>query len=123
MAKFFAIRLKNLKNAIYNKIDSIKRSLQYDLNNKIGELKEIYATKLIPSIEENFQWRNVLGALSFESVEDFLRFDKELKTNYEKQQALVNIKKKYKIITIFIKINIILICNYFFRIYFSKSLL
>lgn len=73
------------------KLESVKRSILYDLNKKINELKTMMKAANKPEIDEILQQREILPPLPMTTLEDFQQFEEQLNESQDISAALVRI--------------------------------
>lgn len=90
-AKIVSSQIGDLKKFITDKIDGVKRSIQYDLAKKIEALQVeiVQRTQAQSSNKSADPWSIIKNALPIETTEVFIQFDNEIKEDAEKQTALV----------------------------------
>lgn len=86
------ILVDELKKFMHQEILSAKRSILYDIEQKINMviLKVSQAQVPCQAPEQSQPWK-ILGGLPFQDLDSFIQFDEDLKDNDEKQSALVSV--------------------------------
>lgn len=80
-----------MTKTLETKIEGVKRSILYDIDKKIDELKLMLNVASEPEIVEEMKKRDVLPHLPTISLNDFLRFEEQLIQIPEMSAALVSI--------------------------------
>ncbi|XP_018314806.1 uncharacterized protein [Mycetomoellerius zeteki] len=69
------VKLEKISKDFETKLESVKRSILYDLNKKINELKIMMKAAVEPEIGETLKQREILPPLPMTTLEDFQRFE------------------------------------------------
>lgn len=83
--------LKKINKNFDAKLESIKRSILYDFNKKINELKMMMKAANEPEISEILKQREILPPLPMTTLEDFQHFEEQLNESQDMSAALVRI--------------------------------
>lgn len=92
-------KFNELKSVIKSIIENAKRSILYDINNKIQRLEGLFKSKSMSFTNNDEAWQKINSELPFDNLENFEIFDTKLGENDELNAVLV-------IIYFLIKLNI-----------------
>lgn len=88
---YITVEIKNMGKAFEAKLESAKRSILYDFNTKIEEVKTMLRVSTHAETEEMIQMREVLPTFPLKTLESFMEFEEQLSSVDSMPTALVRI--------------------------------